>query len=113
MNSTTQHVLKGSLSVIILKLLEDRQRMYGYEITQQVKSLTAGEMAITEGALYPALHKLEAEGLLTTTTEVVEGRARKYYSLTKDGHQQAVSRISELRAFMDNLSTILNLKPSV
>ena len=113
MNTTTQHVLKGSLSVIILKLLEDRERMYGYEITQQVKALTAGEMAITEGALYPALHKLEAEGLLTTQTEVVDGRARKYYSLTKDGHQQSVSRTSELRAFMENLNLILNLKPTM
>jgi PadR family transcriptional regulator, regulatory protein PadR len=113
MNNTTQHVLKGSLSVIILKLLEDRERMYGYEITQQVKILTAGEMAITEGALYPALHKLEAEGLLTTETEVVDGRARKYYSLTKDGQQQSVSRTSELRAFMENLNTILNLKPAI
>ena len=77
MTNTTQHVLKGSPSVIILKLLEDRQRMYGYEITQQVKALTAGEMVITEGALYPSLHKLEAEGLLTAETEVVDGRARK------------------------------------
>ena len=113
MNNATQHVLKGSLSVIILKLLGDRQRMYGYEITQQVKALTAGDMLITEGALYPALHKLEAEGLLTTETEVVDGRARKYYSLTKDGQQQTVSRVSELRTFMENLNTILNLKPAI
>lgn len=113
MNSTTQHVLKGSLSVIILRLLEERDRMYGYEITQQVKALTAGEMMITEGALYPALHKLEAEGLLTATTELVDGRARKYYSLTRDGQQQAVGRVSELRAFMEHLNTILNLKPAI
>ena len=113
MNNSTQHVLKGSLSVIILKLLEDRERMYGYEITQQVKALTAGEMVITEGALYPSLHKLEAEGLLTAETEVVDGRARKYYSLTKTGHQQTVSRVSELRSFMENLNTILNLKPAI
>ncbi|NID11682.1 PadR family transcriptional regulator [Fibrivirga algicola] len=113
MNNTTQHVLKGSLSVIILKLLEDRERMYGYEITQQVKAFTAGEMIITEGALYPSLHKLEAEGLLTAETEVVDGRARKYYSLTKIGHQQTVSRVSELRSFVENLNTILNLKPAI
>ena len=113
MTNTTQHVLKGSPSVIILKLLEDRQRMYGYEITQQVKALTAGEMVITEGALYSSLHKLEAEGLLTAKTEVVDGRARKYCSLTKTGHQQTVSRLSELRLFMENLNTILNLKPAI
>jgi PadR family transcriptional regulator PadR len=42
-------------------------------------------MQITEAALYPALHKLVGEGLLTTETELVEGRTRKYYSLTKKG----------------------------
>jgi len=113
MSTTNQQLLKGSLSVVILKLLEDRERMYGYEITQKVKELTAGEMTITEGALYPALHKLEAEGLLTTETQVVEGRVRKYYSLTKDGHKQAASRVSELAAFVQNLQTLLNLKPAL
>lgn len=116
-DKANQPLLKGSLSVIILKLLENRERMYGYEITQQVKALTAGGVAITEGALYPALHKLEAEGLLTTETEVVDGRARKYYSLTKTGKTEAVNRVDELMAFMQNLQTILSpafpaLKPA-
>ena len=55
---------KGSLNTIIMKLLEENGKMYGYEITQRVKAITLGELTITEGALYPALHKLEAEGLL-------------------------------------------------
>ncbi|MGF7217287.1 DNA-binding PadR family transcriptional regulator [Spirosoma lacussanchae] len=112
-NSNNAQLLKGSLSVMILRLLEDRDRMYGYEITQKVKELTAGEMTITEGALYPALHKLEADGLLTTETQVVEGRARKYYSLTKTGHTEAASRVADLSAFLNNLNLVLNLKPSV
>lgn len=107
-DKANQPLLKGSLSVIILKLLETRERMYGYEITQQVKALTAGGVAITEGALYPALHKMESEGLLTTQTEVVNGRARKYYSLTKTGKTEAVNRVDELMAFMQNLQTILS-----
>lgn len=110
MNNQNQHLLKGSLSVIILRLLEDREKMYGYEITQKVKELTAGQMQITEGALYPALHKLEAEGLLTTETQVVDGRARKYYSLTKEGKTESINRVSELAGFVHNLHTILNLK---
>lgn len=113
MTTNNQQLLKGSLSVIILRLLEEREKMYGYEITQKVKELTAGEMAITEGALYPALHKLEAEGMLTTETQVVDGRVRKYYSLTQDGHKQAVSRVSELVAFVENLNLVLKLKPSL
>ncbi|PRY36435.1 DNA-binding PadR family transcriptional regulator [Spirosoma oryzae] len=111
--SPNSQLLKGSLSVMILRLLEGRERMYGYEITQKVKELTAGEMTITEGALYPALHKLEAEGLLTTETQVVDGRARKYYSLTKIGQTEAAGRIAELTAFLDNLNLVLNLKPSL
>jgi PadR family transcriptional regulator PadR len=110
---TNAQLLKGSLSVMILRLLEDRERMYGYEITQKVKELTAGEMSITEGALYPALHKLEADGLLTTETQIVDGRARKYYSLTKTGHTEAASRIADLATFLENLNRVLKLKPSV
>ncbi|WP_460914683.1 PadR family transcriptional regulator [Spirosoma areae] len=112
-NFTNSSLLKGSLSVMILRLLEDRERMYGYEITQKVKELTAGEVAITEGALYPALHKLEAEGLLTTETQIVEGRARKYYSLTKTGHTEAAGRIAGLAAFLENLNLVLKLKPAI
>lgn len=111
--STNSSLLKGSLSVMILRLLEDRERMYGYEITQKVKNLTAGEMAITEGALYPALHKLEAEGLLTTETQIVDGRARKYYSLTKEGHTEAAGRIADLAALLENLNLVLKLKPAL
>ncbi len=113
MSQNNAQLLKGTLSVIILKLLGERERMYGYEITQKVKELTAGEMTLTEGALYPALHKLEADGLLTAETQVVEGRARKYYSLTKNGHTEAAGRMSELFAFMQNLQTVLNLKPAL
>ena len=69
---------KGSLNTIIMKLLEENGRMYGYEITQKVKEITKGELNITEGALYPALHKLEAEDLLDVKVEKVDNRLRKY-----------------------------------
>ena len=101
-------MLKGSLSVIILKLLQDKPRMYGYEITQKVKEITAGDIAITEGALYPTLHKLEADEFLESTTEIVEGRARKYYFLTQKGNQYSVSAITELQTFLNNIQLILN-----
>ncbi|MDJ1497282.1 PadR family transcriptional regulator [Cytophagaceae bacterium DM2B3-1] len=111
MNPQSQNLLKGSLSVIILRLLEDREKMYGYEITQKVKVLTSGQMQLTEGALYPALHKLESEGLLTTETKIVEGRARKYYSLTKQGKTESVNRLAEMTNFLQNLQIILTSKP--
>jgi PadR family transcriptional regulator PadR len=106
-------MLKGTLQTIILKLLEDNSRMYGYEITQKVKEASAGEIMLTEGALYPALHKLEGEGLLQTTTEIVDGRARKYYSLTEQGGKEVTNKLDEARAFIEQLQNVLNLKPAL
>jgi len=101
-------LIKGSLQTIILKLLEENEKMYGYEITQKVKELTAGEIKITEGALYPALHKLEAEGLLSTEIQQVENRVRKYYRLTQNGEKEVNAKMSELKAFMENMQRIIN-----
>ena len=101
---------KGSLNTIIMKLLEEQGRMYGYEITQKVKEITKGELNITEGALYPALHKLEAEGLLDVEVEKVDNRLRKYYKLTEKGTTETVNRLAELEEFIKNMQTIVNPK---
>lgn len=93
-----------------MKLLEENGRMYGYEITQKVKAITQGELNITEGALYPALHKLEAEGLLDVETERVDNRLRKYYKLTEKGTTETVNRLAELEEFIKNMQSIVNPK---
>ncbi|GGB77592.1 PadR family transcriptional regulator [Flavobacterium suaedae] len=101
---------KGSLTTIIMKLLEENGRMYGYEITQKVKKTTNGELNITEGALYPALHKLEAEGLLDVEVAKVDNRMRKYYKLTESGKKETVNRLEELEEFIRNMQTLVNPK---
>jgi len=103
---------KGSLNTIIMKMLEEQGRMYGYEITQKVKEITKGELNITEGALYPALHKLEADGLLDVEVEKVDNRLRKYYKLTEKGTTETVNRLAELEEFIKNMQTIVNPKLS-
>lgn len=105
-------VVKGSLTTIILKLLEDNGRMYGYEMTKAVRESTANKMSITEAALYPALHKLVEDGLLTTTSEKVDGRIRKYYTLTKQGKKETQSKIQALKEALDSVQLILNPKLS-
>ncbi|MCO5936001.1 PadR family transcriptional regulator [Mucilaginibacter sp. RB4R14] len=109
---STNPLLKGSLQTIILKLLEDNHQMYGYEITQKVKEVSEGEIMLTEGALYPALHKLEADGFLETFTQVVDNRVRKYYRLTEQGGKEVTSKMNEAQAFIEQLQTLLNLKPT-
>lgn len=101
---------KGSLSTIILKLLEEHGKMYGYEITQKVKELTAGELVITEGALYPALHKLEGDGFLTVEYASVNNRQRKYYALTSAGKAEKAAKMDELRQFVEQMQFLLNPK---
>ncbi|MCX6172336.1 MAG: helix-turn-helix transcriptional regulator [Flavobacterium sp.] len=101
---------KGSLNTIVMKLLEENGRMYGYEITQKVKDITKGELKITEGALYPALHKLEAEGVLEVEVENVDNRLRKYYKLTEKGTTETVNRLTELEDFIRNMQTLVQPK---
>jgi len=103
---------KGSLNTIIMKLLEENGRMYGYEITQKVKLITKGELNITEGALYPALHKLEADGLLDVEVEKVDNRMRKYYKLTESGEKETVNRLNELEEFIKNMQSLVNPLPN-
>jgi len=106
-------MLKGSLQTIILKLLQENERMYGYEITQKVKEITSGEIVLTEGAMYPALHKMEAEGMLSTSTEQVDNRIRKYYALTKEGQREVETKLTEAKSFIGNLQLLLNLNPKL
>lgn len=108
---STNPMLKGTLQTIILKLLEDNREMYGYEITQKVKEVSGGGIVLTEGALYPALHKLEAEGMLETYTQVIDNRVRKYYKLTEQGGKEVTSKIKEAGEFIEQLQALLSLKP--
>lgn len=83
--------------------------MYGYEITQAVKERTDGKLVLSFGALYPVLHKLEQEGLLLTESVEVEGRLRKYYSLTPQGTRIAVQKVSDFERFMDMMRSLLQV----
>lgn len=110
LNMGNQKLYKGSLQTIILKLLAEQDKMYGYEITQKVKELTKGELKITEGALYPALHKLEAEGLLDVEVAKVGNRLRKYYKLTETGTTETVNRLQQMQEFLNTMQHLVNPK---
>jgi len=104
----SKELLKGTLKTIVLKLLEEQGQMYGYEITAHVKSTTEGKLILTEGALYPTLHKLEADGLVKTKKVKVDNRFRKYYQLTAAGKKATTNRLSEFREFVAAMQLILN-----
>lgn len=106
----SKELIKGTLRTIILNLLSENGRMYGYEITQTVKRSTNEKIVLTEGALYPTLHKLQAENLIISETENINGRTRKYYSVTETGQAHGMIKSQEFSDFVKTMSTLLNSK---
>lgn len=113
MYSANQEFLRGTLKTIVLRLLAQQGRMYGYEITQAVEERTGGELTLTFGALYPVLHKLEEEGLLMTQSQEVDGRLRKYYQLTPIGSETAVRKAGEFERFIHLMRLLIDSAPKV
>lgn len=85
--------------------------MYGYRLTREIEDLSGGKLKVTEGALYPALHKMEAEGVLETEFVMVNNRNRKYYKLSPKGNAYAKEKITEVEDFIEMLTNIFILKP--
>ena len=109
----SKELLKGTLSAIILKLLADEGKMYGYEIAQRVREQSGNKIMIKDGSLYPALQKMTEDGLLTFEEEMVGGRVRKYYYLTPNGKKQGVNFVAELQDFVATISQIMDAKPKI
>jgi len=104
---SSKELLKGTLTVIILKLLSERDRMYGYEIFQQVKQQSNGAILLKDGSLYPALQKLAKEGLVSFEEEQVNGRTRKYYAITKKGMKEKAQHVQAFRDFVESVNRIV------
>ena len=101
---------KGSIHSILLFLLSENEELYGYEITQMVKERTNGVISFTEGAIYPALHKLEKKQLIQSRKERINGRMRKYYSITKQGVNETAIHIDSLNQLYNAMVAIFGSK---
>ena len=109
----SKELLKGTLSAIILKLLSERERMYGYEMSIRVKELSGGKILLKDGSLYPALQKMTVDGLLSYKEENVGGRVRKYYYLTKTGYKKKAAYVEELKDFIATINKVVFAEPAV
>ena len=106
----SKELLKGTLKPIILKLLSDTERMYGYEIVQAVKQLSDGKIMIKEGSLYPLLHSLNKEGTLEVEPVMIGKRVRKYYRLSQKGKMVTTDVLAELHDFLGTIQQIIHSK---
>ena len=84
---TNPAFLNGVAELLILQLLA-RREMYGYEIVKAIHTASREALAFGEGSIYPALHQLQAQKLVKTRRQEVDGRSRLYYSLTNSGRKR-------------------------
>jgi PadR family transcriptional regulator, regulatory protein PadR len=97
---------KGTLPTLILEAVA-HEPSHGYRIAQQIKERSEGVLDFKEGTLYPALHKLESEGLLTSAEETEKGRPRRYYRITKAGRAVLAKDRAEWRQLSKAVTAIL------
>ncbi len=106
-----QQLRKGSTPLLILSTLSN-SKMYGYQIMRELQRRSEGYFTMTAALLYPALHQLEMDGLLTSEWQAGQGkRKRKYYSITPKGRKALSASQAEWQAFIASLQK--TLKPSV
>ena len=97
---------KGTLPTLILEALES-ETSHGYRIAQRIKERSRGVLDFKEGTLYPALHKLENEGLVESYEGMENGRPRRYYRITRTGHGTLSRHRAEWKTFSRAVTAIL------
>jgi len=97
--------LKGHLDALILAVLESGP-LHGYAIIERLKERSGGALALPEGTVYPALHRLEATGYLSSSWSD-GGRRRRVYRLTRGGRRELITRRSEWKAFTTAIEAVL------
>ena len=98
--------LKGHLDALILAVLRDGPA-HGYAVIEELKRRSDGAFALAEGTVYPVLHRLEADGVLSSSWSTAAGRRRRVYRLTRRGRRLAGERRDEWRAFARAVEAVL------
>lgn len=107
----SDNLIRGTVSPMVLAMLRERP-MYGYEIIKLVNTRTGGKLQWKEGTVYPALHKMQADGLLKAAwkaapSDEAPGRNRKYYHLTRKGTAQLARQSEQWREFSAAVNAVM------
>lgn len=101
-------LISGSTSILILRLLEDKD-MYGYEMIETLEAKSKNVFTLKAGTLYPLLHSLEEKQYLTSYESEVNGKLRKYYSITKGGKKYLKSKREEWQEYQTAVVNVLSM----
>lgn len=104
-------LVAASATPLILSILA-RGESYGYAIIKEVGRLSGGQMQWTDGMLYPVLHRLEKQKLITSETRKAEtGRMRKYYRIQDEGSRALAEHKQQWAAVYETLKHVWEAKP--
>ncbi len=89
MGKNKNDILQGTLTLLVLRVLEARGALHGYALTGLIQEASAELLRVEEGSLYPALHRMEQEGWLESSWDMTERRRQaKFYRITEKGRRQ-------------------------
>jgi transcriptional regulator len=110
MTAIDSSTLYGTVNLLLLQTLEEGE-LHGLDIRRRIEALTADKLKIEEGALYPALHRLERDGHVASSWGMSEKRRRaKFYHLTTKGRKRLARERSTWKAHVRAVSQVV-LKP--
>ena len=99
--------LRGSLDLLVLKTLS-LSPMHGWGISQRLQQISSGELEVNQGSLYPALQRLEKDGLITSAWGVTDNnRQARYYRITASGRRALGDEMENWRNFAAGLEAVL------
>jgi len=107
--SKPSDLVQGTLDMLILKILA-LQPLNGWAISQRLRQISGEGLQVSDGSLYPALHKLEQQGWITAQWKVSESNRRaKFYSLTRLGHKQLEKEAANWNRLSAAISSVVKL----
>lgn len=108
--SKPSDLVQGTLDLLILKILA-LDPLHGWAISQRLKQVSANILQVSDGSLYPALHKLEQEGWITAKWKTSElGRRAKFYSLTRLGRGQLEKQTADWTRLSNAITNVVRLE---
>jgi transcriptional regulator len=108
--SKPSDLVQGTLDLLILKILA-LEPLHGWAISQRLKQVSSNMLQVSDGSLYPALHKLEKGGWITAEWKTSElGRRAKFYSLTRLGRRQLEKQAADWARLSSAITDVVRLE---
>jgi len=102
-------LVQGTLDILLLKILA-LEPLHGWAISQRLKQVSGDELQVSDGSLYPALHKLEQEGWITAEWKTSDlGRRAKFYTLTRPGRRHLERESANWQRLSSAISAVIKL----